>query len=135
MKDTAAIIVAGGKGLRFGGKIRKQYLRLNGRPILWWSLNAFQRSPSVDAIVLVVPSDDIAAIRKISGLSKISKLQKVVAGGKTRQESVQHGLSALDPHIRWVAVHDAVRPCVSHAVIDAVFTAAAKDGAAMPGIK
>ena len=63
MRDTAAIIVAGGKGVRFGGRVRKQYLLLNRRPILWWSASAFEGSPSIASITLVVPADDAPAIR------------------------------------------------------------------------
>jgi len=129
--DAAAIIVAGGKGLRFGGKIRKQYLRLHGRPLLWWSLKAFQQAPGIGSIVLVVPLDDVSAVRSLTGRWKFSKLRRVVPGGKTRQDSVREGLSALDPSIRWVAVHDAVRPLIKKETIQKALQGALKTGAAI----
>jgi 2-C-methyl-D-erythritol 4-phosphate cytidylyltransferase len=131
MKDTAAIIVAGGKGRRFGGRVRKQYLRLGGRPIVWWSLAAFERCPSVAAIVLVVPADDVSALRGQVRRWKMKKLIAVVSGGPTRAASVRRGLSSVPPGYRYVAVHDAVRPLTRPALIESVIRAARKGGAAL----
>src|SRR4029077_10148279 len=105
MKDTAAIIVAGGKGLRYGGRVRKQYLRLKGRPIVWWSVKAFQSSRSIAQIIVVVPKDDLNQL-----LGTVPTKVRVVAGGATRADSVRAGLRELSAAVRWVAVHDAVRP-------------------------
>jgi len=130
-RDTAAIIVAGGKGLRFGGKVRKQYLHLNGRPIVWWSLRAFEKSPSVGAIVLVAPGEDVQRLRlKIRGW-KFRKFLAVVAGGATRADSVREGLSAVPESCRYVAVHDAVRPLVKPETIERVIQAARRSKAAL----
>ena len=131
MKDTAAIIVAGGKGLRYGGPVRKQYLPLGGRPIVWWSLSAFERSPSIFSIVLVVPAGDVAKIRARTPGWKFKKLSAVVAGGRTRADSVRRGLSATPRSARYVAVHDAVRPLVRPKLIESVIDTARKAGAAL----
>jgi len=131
MKDTAAIIVAGGKGLRFGGRVRKQYLLLNRRPILWWSLAAFDRSPSVLSITLVVPADDVARIRTWMQGWKFKKLVAVVSGGSTRADSVRQGLKAVPQNSRYIAVHDAVRPLVTPRMIEAVIAAARRHKAAL----
>jgi 2-C-methyl-D-erythritol 4-phosphate cytidylyltransferase len=131
MKDTAAIIVAGGKGKRFGGRVRKQYLLLAGRPILWWSVAAFEKSPSVSAIVLVVPARDVSMIRTQTKKWKLKKLVAVVPGGSTRADSVRRGLSAVSPNSRYVAVHDAVRPLITPTLIESVIKAARLGGAAL----
>jgi 2-C-methyl-D-erythritol 4-phosphate cytidylyltransferase len=131
MRDTAAIIVAGGKGLRYGGRLRKQYLRLKGRPIIWWSASAFECSASVSSIVLVVPADDVANIRALAKRWKMKKLRVIVAGGATRADSVRRGLASIPNGSRYVAVHDAVRPLVRPSLIEAVIRAARKEGAAL----
>jgi 2-C-methyl-D-erythritol 4-phosphate cytidylyltransferase len=122
LKDAAAIIVAGGQGRRFGGRIRKQYLALSGRPLLWWAVNAFDRSPSIGAIVLVVPQEDLRWALKQLARWKVKHPLRIVAGGLTRADSVRHGLAAVPPGFGWIAVHDAVRPLVTPALIETVLT-------------
>ncbi len=124
MKDTAAIIVAGGKGLRFGGRVRKQYLKLGAHPLYGWCVKAFQRAPSIAEIILVVPKEDLKTVR-------FSKNLRVVAGGSTRAESVRAGLRAISSQIAWVAVHDAARPLVSPPLIEKVIRVARKFQAAI----
>jgi 2-C-methyl-D-erythritol 4-phosphate cytidylyltransferase len=131
MKDTAAIIVAGGKGLRFGGRVRKQYLLLKSRPILWWSASAFERSPSVSSIVFVVPAEDVIRVCAATKSWKFKKLTAIVAGGKTRADSVRHGLYMLGSACHYVAVHDAVRPLVTPKTIERVIGAARQSRAAL----
>lgn len=116
--NTAAIIVAGGRGLRFGGAVRKQYLLLKRKPILWWSLRAFEKSPSIRWVILVVPADDIPDLRLKARAWRFHKLLQIVAGGRTRADSVRQGLSALPRDSRYVAVHDAVRPLVTPRLIE-----------------
>jgi 2-C-methyl-D-erythritol 4-phosphate cytidylyltransferase len=130
-KDAAAVIVAGGKGLRFGGTVRKQYLSLRGRSIIWWSLQAFQKSPSFGSIVLVVPKDDVPEVRRLCRRWSFSKLLSIVPGGKTRTDSVRQGLAEVPDRFRWVAVHDAVRPLIRTKEIEAVLKAAKKYKAAI----
>jgi 2-C-methyl-D-erythritol 4-phosphate cytidylyltransferase len=130
-KDTAAIIVAGGKGLRFGGRVRKQYLLLKRRPIVWWSLAAFEKSPSIHSIILVVPAEDVRRVRERSRRWKFKKLSVVTTGGATRAESVRRGLLVIPKNCRYVAVHDAVRPLVTPRVIEDVVRAARQFEAAL----
>jgi len=129
--DTAAIIVAGGKGLRFGAPIRKQYMQLQGRPVLWWSLQAFQKSPSIQSIILVVPVDDVKRLSRRMRAWGLSKLSAIVAGGVTRAHSVREGLKALTKSVSWVAVHDAVRPLVQPELIEQTLRQARRWGAAI----
>ncbi len=131
MRDTAAIIVAGGKGRRFGGRLRKQYLLLKGRPLMWWSLSAFERCPSVSMMVLVVPARDLLRAHLQVRSWKLKKVTAVVSGGETRADSVRRGLSAIPYGCRYVAVHDAVRPLVKPALIESVIKAARHGGAAL----
>ena len=130
-QDSAAVVVAGGQGKRFGGKVRKQYLKLAGRPVLWWTIQAFIKSPSVGAIVLVVPQDDLETVRKQFARLRTSKAFQVVAGGETRADSVRCGLAALPSTYRWVAVHDGVRPLITPELIEAVYEGARSHRAAI----
>lgn len=129
--DAAAVIVAGGQGVRFGGKVRKQYLLLSGRPLLWWSLRAFEKSPSVASVVLVVPERDVSLMKRKVRTWKFKKLLRVVPGGITRADSVRQGLQAVPSSLKWVAVHDAVRPLVTPPLIEGVLRQARRHQAAI----
>lgn len=116
-----AVIAAGGSGERFGGVVAKFEADLLGRPMIRYSLEAFQQSRAIQGIVLVVPGDRVGswgaeALRS----SGISKALATVAGGGTRQESVRMGLSIIEGESGVVAVHDAARPMVTAALVDAV---------------
>ena len=130
---TTAIIVAAGKSERFGANTDKAFLSLVNKPVVAWSLLAFERCPDVDGIVLVVRKAQIDAARAVARMFGISKLRAVVAGGSRRQESVQAGLAACDADTRIVVVHDGARPCVTDATISAVVQAAKKVPAAVVG--
>ncbi len=130
MKDPA-LIVAGGRGKRFGGPVRKQYLKLKGRPLVWWSLEAFEKSPSIQSGVLVVPKDDLSSMKAFVKRQRLSKPFVVVAGGNERSDSVRRGLAVVRPSIRWIAVHDAVRPFVTPDLIEATLKNARRSGAAL----
>lgn len=132
--DTAAIVLGAGQGLRFGGHVRKQYLRLQGRPVLWWSLAAFQASPSIDTIVLVAPREDLPRLTRQVATWRFSKLNLLVAGGKERSDSVKEGLAAVSDATRWVAVHDGVRPLITPAQIESVLAVARKYKAAIAAV-
>lgn len=129
--EAGAIVVAGGSGTRFGGNVRKQYLRLGGKPILWWSLRAFEESPSFGAIVAVVRGPDVEKVRAESRRWNLGKLVQVTAGGATRRESVARGLAAMPREYAWVAVHDAVRPLITPEAIEKVLDCARAHQAAI----
>ena len=93
---TTAIILAAGKSTRMGDGIDKAFLSLVNKPVVAWSLLAFERSPEIDRIVLVVRKDQLLACKAVVKMFGISKLDKIVAGGAKRQESVQAGLAACD---------------------------------------
>ena len=130
---TTAIILAAGKSSRMGTGVDKAFLSLVNRPVVAWSLMAFERASSVDRIVLVVRKDQIVASKAVAKMFGISKLQAVVAGGPRRQESVAAGLAACEPDTKTVLVHDGARPCVTPELIDEMAAAARKVPAAAPG--
>ena len=107
---VTAIVVAAGKSERMGAGTDKAFLSLGQKPVLAWSLLAFERSPEVDNVVLVVRKDQLAAAKAVAKMFGISKLQKVVPGGARRQDSVQNGLKEVDSDTRIVLVHDGARP-------------------------
>ena len=130
---TTAIILAAGKSSRMGTGVDKAFLSLVNRPVVAWSLMAFERAASVDRIVLVVRKDQIVASKAVAKMFGISKLQAVVAGGTRRQESVAAGLAACEPDTQTVLVHDGARPCVTPELIDEMAAVVRKIPAAAPG--
>ncbi len=130
---TTAIILAGGKSTRMGDGVDKAFLSLVNKPMVAWSLLAFERSPEIDRIVLVVRKEQLVASKAVVKMFGISKLDKIVAGGTRRQESVQAGLAACDADTRTVVVHDAARPCVTSDLVSAVVRAVKKDSAVTVG--
>jgi len=129
---TAAIIVAGGTGTRVGGAIPKQFIPLQGRPLILHTLECFQKSDLIDSITLVLAAEwreyfETNILKEI----KFSKLHNVVAGGKTRQESTGCGLRSLKEPADWVVVHDAARPLLSLETLKNCVEAAKEVGAAI----
>ncbi len=115
---NAALIVAAGRGHRFGGAIPKQYRQLAGEAVLRHTLRAFLAHPRIGALRVVIHPDDGGLFAEATvGLD----IAAPVAGGATRQDSVRRGLDALAPLApATVLIHDAVRPFVAAATIDAV---------------
>ena len=114
---TTAIILAGGKSTRMGGGVDKAFLSLVNKPVVAWSLIAFERCAEIDRIVLVVRKEQLLASKAVVRMFGISKLQAIVAGGSRRQDSVQAGLKACDADTRIVVVHDGARPCITSDVV------------------
>ncbi len=120
---TTAIIVAAGKSERMGANVDKAFLSLVDKPVVAWSLLAFERCPDIDRIVLVVRKEQQLAAKAVAKMFGISKLDKIVAGGKTRAESVAAGFAACDIDTRAVVVHDGARPLVKSALVSEVVKA------------
>jgi 2-C-methyl-D-erythritol 4-phosphate cytidylyltransferase len=132
---TLAIIPAGGAGRRMGGNVPKQFLPLAGMPVLVHTLRAFQRSPLIDEIFLVVPDGDIPRVRRdILQEHGLSKVASVFAGGAERQDSVANALRHVREEHGIVLVHDAVRPFVTDGMIRRIVEAATEHGAAAVGL-
>ena len=130
---VTAIIVAAGKSERMGAGTDKAFLNLGPKPVLAWSLLAFERCTDVDQVVVVVRKDQIVATKALARMFGISKIRAVVAGGAKRQDSVANGLKEIDSDTRIVVVHDGARPCVKPETIAETVKVAKRMGAAVVG--
>lgn len=131
---TIALIPAAGMGKRMGASINKQYLQLNGLPIVARTLSVFEMSPLIDAIYLVIPQDEIPYCREhVVEACGFRKIVAIVAGGNERQNSVMNGLNAMRPDCNEddiVLIHDGVRPLVTEELLaQSIDTARQHDGA------
>lgn len=127
-----AIIVAAGRGKRLGSSLPKQFLKVRGRTILEMSVEAFEQNKYVDEIFVAANADYCELTEKLC--RGFSKLKKIVAGGAERQDSVRAAFDCLRGENGIVLVHDAARPFVSEAVINAVIEGTADFGAAIPTV-
>jgi len=128
---NSAIIVAAGSGKRFGGKTPKQFLEILGKPLIIHTFQRFEACREIDEIILVLPSTETAKFLQIAGKYNLKKLSKVVAGGKTRAESVWKGLKNIrSATAEIIAVHDGARPLVSVEEIAETVKSAKETGAA-----
>lgn len=129
-----AIIVAGGKGLRMGGELPKQFIPVEGRPVLMRTLDTFHAYDSNIEIVLVLPRDHQPYWQELCREYDFRVPHRITDGGATRFHSVQNGLALVDAAEALVAVHDGVRPFVAHEVIEACYREAEAHGAVVPVI-
>ena len=124
-QKVVAIIPAAGAGVRMGGKEAKQFLEIQGKPILALTLERFQLSPAVHAIVAVVPAGQVDFCRtEIVEKYRLTKVVKVIAGGERRQDSVRLGIEASEGLFEIVLIHDGVRPFIEEPLIGRVVAAA-----------
>jgi 2-C-methyl-D-erythritol 4-phosphate cytidylyltransferase len=134
---VAAIIPAAGLGTRMAarsGTSRKQFMLLDGAPILTHTLRKFVVCPAVDEIVVALRPEDLEWFGQEWKREKAAKPVRLVAGGQYRQDSVRNGLEHVSAGVDLVAVHDAVRPFVSVDLIDKVIREATRTGAAILAI-
>ena len=138
---VSVILPAAGLGTRMGrsvpekaGTSRKQFMLLEGSPILLHTIRKFVSSTAVAEIVVALRAEDHEWVRELLRQEDFGKPVRLVEGGDSRQQSVENALATLDAATELVAVHDAVRPFIEHAVLDKVFAEAADTGAAIVGI-
>ena len=127
-RDVAVLVPAAGRGTRLGGQ-RKQFRLLGGQPLLVQTLRAFERHPMVTHIIVAAPPPDVDPVSDRLRAAGITKLSAVVSGGNSRHASVRHALRAVPQTIEAVLVHDAVRPFITPASIQAVIEAVWQYGA------
>lgn len=133
---AATVVVAAGAGRRLRSSRPKLFVDLAGRPLVWYALSALEGCGSVERIVLVVPAGTEAEVeRKILSPFSLRKVERVLAGGETRGESVFAGLSELPTETGTVLIHDGARPFASEDLILSVLEAAERFGAAVPGVE
>ena len=131
--SVCAVVPAGGTGIRMGGTVPKQFLELNGKPILYYTLKTLQDCGIISELILVVPEKEYDNACT-DWLGKPEIVTKVVVGGEKRQDSVYNGFCELSTQTEIVLVHDGVRPFLSHQMIQESVDAAREYGAAITAI-
>ncbi|MCW2798638.1 MAG: 2-C-methyl-D-erythritol 4-phosphate cytidylyltransferase [Aeromicrobium sp.] len=132
---TVAVVLAGGVGTRFDHAKPKQLVEVAGRTILAHSIAAFEASPLVDDIIVVMAPGHIDAARSVVDSARFAKVSAVIEGGATRTDSTSRALEALGSAECHVLLHDAARPAVSEQVIAAVVTALSTHDAVGPAVE
>lgn len=128
---TYAVIIAGGVGKRMGQQIPKQFINVNDKPILIYTLEGFEKNPMVDEIVCVCIDGWHDALRAFAKQWNITKLKSIVTGGETGQESIRNGVFSLEDKAKKgdiVIIHDGIRPIVDAEVLTDVILTAKKYG-------
>ncbi|MBE6551603.1 MAG: 2-C-methyl-D-erythritol 4-phosphate cytidylyltransferase [Ruminococcaceae bacterium] len=124
----SAVVLAAGSGTRMGG-VSKQLMEVAGRPVLAYSLEAFQKSEHTNEIIIVAKQDELEFIKEFVDAYGFTKVSKVVPGGSTRMESSMNGFFAVSENCEYVAIHDAARPLILPETIDLLFRRAYINGA------
>jgi 2-C-methyl-D-erythritol 4-phosphate cytidylyltransferase len=134
MSRIAAIVPAAGLGTRMGADMPKQFLELDGAPLIVFTLRRLAACSAITDFFISTRADDIVALEDMVAKAALGRPARVVHGGDTRQQSVANALAQVDPATEIVLVHDAVRPFVTSAQIERVIAEARARGAAILGI-
>jgi len=124
--QVCAVIAAGGQGKRMNSNVSKQFLTIKGHPILYYTLNKFEKMKILNEIILVVPPADVKYTEEQIIRKYGFKKTRIVEGGKERQDSVYNGLKALPKDVDIVVIHDGVRPFIPVKIIENSIEAAAE---------
>lgn len=130
------IILSAGKGLRFGEEKPKQYIDVNGKPVIWYTLQRMQKNKHVDEVVLVVEEEYKEYVKALAENSNFSKVKWIVRGGDTFQQSVMEGIKAVEKQCKKddnIMIQCAVSPNTSDCIIEDSFVTASKNGNAIAG--
>lgn len=131
---NTAIVLAAGQGKRMHSKIQKQFMELDGMPVLCYSLRCFQESPLIRDVILVTGEEYVFWCKEeIVEKYGFTKVSAVVSGGKERYDSVYKGLRACKD-TEYVLIHDGARPFIDHGIIERGLMAAAQTGASVTGM-
>ncbi len=136
MEQCTAIVLAAGAGKRMQSAVAKQYMLLDGKPILWYALNAFEKSDYIHQVILVVGAGEIEFCKKeIVNRFEFTKVNKIVEGGAERYLSVWEGLKCLKSEEgNYVFVHDGARPFVTEEIIKDAYEAVKEHSACVVGM-
>lgn len=129
-----ALIIAGGRGMRMGQEIPKQFLTVADKPVIAYTLEAFQKHPDVDAIAVVCVEGWDSILAAYARQYGITKLRHIIPGGANGQGSIRNGVFELEKHYSpddLVLVHDAIRPMVSQDIISGCIATAREHGSAI----
>lgn len=134
MGRIAAIIPAAGLGTRMGADMPKQFLELDGVPLIIFTLKRLAASPAITDFLVATRAEDVVSLQDKVARAGLGRPARVVHGGDTRQQSVANALAQVDPSTEIVLVHDAVRPFVTREQVERVIGEARARGAAILGI-
>lgn len=131
---TAAVVLAAGSGKRMNAGVKKQYMEIAGRPVLYYSLKAFEES-FIDEIVLVVSQDEIEQVQEnYVNQYGFQKISRIVAGGKERYHSAACGLQAVHQDCDFVFIHDSARPMLTQEILQRAYRAVQEEEACVVGV-
>lgn len=131
------ILLAGGVGKRMGAEIPKQFMEVDGKPIIVYTIEKFQRNPKIEKIVVVCVNDWIEHLKELIKKYDLTKVEWITEGGDTGHDSIRNGVFFLKDKIEpddYIIVHDAVRPVLPQKVIDEVLRVAHENGNASSSI-
>lgn len=131
------LLIAGGSGKRMGQDIPKQFLTVNDRPVIIYTLEAFQKHPQIDSIAVVCISGWESVLQAYANQYNITKLKYIVSGGENGQDSIRNGVFELEKHFApedIVLIHDAIRPMVSEEIISDCIRVTKEKGNAITAI-
>jgi 2-C-methyl-D-erythritol 4-phosphate cytidylyltransferase len=134
MAGFAVIFPAAGRSSRFRDKEKKPFVNLDGRAVWLRSVEQFVARSDVVQCLIVIDADDEEMFRRRYGANLAFMNIQIIKGGAERFDSVANALAQVRPEVEYIAVHDAVRPCITEALIGAVFAAAEASGAAIPAL-
>lgn len=133
---TSVVIVAAGRGERFGGDIPKSFVDLNGKPMLAYSIEVFESMKEVSEIIIVTRPELIGSFwEKTFHKFDFKKIRHIIPGGATREDSVWEGLQRVSENQEVVLVHDAARPMIQFNLIEKIIAASFEWGSAIPALK
>ncbi|MBU1099876.1 MAG: 2-C-methyl-D-erythritol 4-phosphate cytidylyltransferase [Bacteroidetes bacterium] len=132
---TIAIIPSGGKGVRVGGDIPKQYIKLQGKEIIAHTIQVFQSCDLIDEIIIAAQPEYFGLLEKIKSTYNFSKIRGMVEGGDSRQDSVYNALKSISPEQDlFITVHDAARPLIAPEIISEGIKQAVECGSSVTAI-
>ncbi|MBZ5503120.1 MAG: 2-C-methyl-D-erythritol 4-phosphate cytidylyltransferase [Acidobacteriia bacterium] len=134
MSRIAAIVPAAGLGTRMGAELPKQFIELDGVPLIIFTLRRLASCPAITEFFISTRTDDVVFLEDKVAKAGLGRPARVVHGGDTRQQSVANALALVDPSTEIVLVHDAARPLVTRAQIERLIAEARERGAAILGI-
>jgi 2-C-methyl-D-erythritol 4-phosphate cytidylyltransferase len=131
---VSAIIVAAGQSRRMGGDTSKQFILIDGVPVIVRTLKAFEIAERIREVVIAARQEDIPQMYALIQDYEITKVKQIITGGETRQESVFRAIAQVDENADFLAIHDGARPLIRPQEIDLAVSAAVEHGAAALGV-
>ena len=129
-----ALIIAGGRGMRMGQEIPKQFLTIHDKPVIAYTMEAFQKHPDIDVIAVVCVDGWESILSAYARQYAITKLKHIIPGGENGQSSIRNGVFELEKHYSpsdLVLIHDAIRPMVSQDIISGCIATVREHGSAI----